>query len=180
LGVFGMGNMWEPLLTKFGAPFIMVAYGWHTVAQSLGCCPYSLWGLPILGVDEGRATDLANSRRSEGSPPQIYAGVSWSLLKIFRCGGFLSTTSLSLVAFVALALWLPRYYGWCAYGLDIKAGGHDCGCLFHSGQSLFRALLGGMALGQVWGASLSCIWTFSVSVRGAASFFRLSIYSLCR
>jgi hypothetical protein len=76
LGVFGMGNMWEPLLTKFGAPFVMVAYGWQTVAQSLGGCPYSSCRLPILGVDEGRATDSANSRRSEGSPPQIYAGVS--------------------------------------------------------------------------------------------------------
>ena len=37
LGIFGMGNI-GAAVTKFGAPFIMVACGWHSVAQIWATC----------------------------------------------------------------------------------------------------------------------------------------------
>ncbi len=155
LGVFGAGNV-GAAVTKFGAPFIMVAYGWETVAQ--------IWAVVIfvMGITYFLLTkddpDLAR-RRSEGSPPQSMLS-QLEPLKNLQVWRFSLYYFFVFGAFVALALWLPRYLVG-AYGLDIKAAGMIAAA-YSIPASLFR-IVGGW-LSDKWGARRVMYITFSVSV----------------
>ena len=155
LGVFGAGNV-GAAVTKFGAPFIMVAYGWETVAQ--------IWAVVIfvMGITYFLLTkddpDLAR-RRSEGSPPQSMIS-QLEPLKSIQVWRFSLYYFFVFGAFVALALWLPRYLIG-AYGLDIKVAGMIAAA-YSIPASLFR-IVGGW-LSDKWGARRVMYITFSVSV----------------
>ena len=88
LGIFGAGNV-GAAVTKFVAPFIMVAYGWQTVAN--------VWALAIavMGVVFWFATkddpQLEARRRSGAKPEPISAMLE--PLRTSRCGASRSTTS---------------------------------------------------------------------------------------
>jgi nitrate/nitrite transporter NarK len=61
LGIYGMGNI-GAAVTKFCAPFVMVAYGWHMVAQvwAATCC---LWcGNHISGSSPKMSLNLKHVR----------------------------------------------------------------------------------------------------------------------
>ncbi len=71
LGIFGAGNV-GAAVTKFVAPFVLVAYGWQTVAAGLGG-GHRLDGHRVLVVHRGRpgrpraARARTRSRKARGS-----------------------------------------------------------------------------------------------------------------
>jgi NNP family nitrate/nitrite transporter-like MFS transporter len=155
LGIFGMGNV-GAAVTKFLAPFVMVAYGWQTVAK--------VWavGLLVMAVVYLLATKddpaLAERRRRNAKPEPFLAQLAplknlqvwrFSLYYFFVFGGF-----------VALSLWLPRYYVE-VYGLDITVAGM-LGAAYSIPGSVFR-VLGGVLSDKV-GARRVMYWTFIVGV----------------
>jgi len=155
LGIFGAGNV-GAAVTKFLAPLVMVAFGWKAVAQ--------LWavGLLVMAVVFYLSTkddpDLA-ARRARGEKPEPMSAMlvplanlqvwRFSLYYFFVFGGF-----------VALALWLPRYYVG-VYGLDIVSAGL-LGAAYSVPGSLFRVL--GGTLSDKYGARRVMYWTFIGSV----------------
>lgn len=153
LGVFGMGNIGASV-TKFVAPFVMVAYGWHTVAQvwagSLVVMSILFW---IFTKDEPQ---IREQRAAKAAPKSMLESLKplkklqvwrFSLYYFFVFGGF-----------VALALWLPRYYVG-VYGMDIKQAGM-LAASFSVAGSLFRAV--GGYLSDKYGARAVMYWTFFV------------------
>lgn len=153
LGVFGMGNI-GAAVTKFGAPFVMVAYGWHTVAQvwavALVVMAFLFWFLTSdePQIQAQRATKQAPKSMKESLKPLKNLQVwRFSLYYFFVFGGF-----------VALALWLPRYYVG-VYQMDIKTAG-ILAASFSVAGSLFRAI--GGYLSDKYGARAVMYWTFTV------------------
>ena len=155
LGIFGAGNV-GAAVTKFLAPFVMVAWGWKSVAE--------IWSgaLLVMAALFWFATkddpELV-ARRKAGTKPQTMSAMlaplrnlqvwRFSLYYFFVFGGF-----------VALALWLPRYLVG-VYGLDIIAAG-IIGAAYSVPASLFR-IYGGV-LSDKYGARRIMYWTFGVSV----------------
>ncbi len=155
LGIFGMGNV-GAAVTKFIAPFVMVAYGWQTVA--------TVWAIALLAVAAifwvtTKDDPALVERRRTGQKPQSTASMLEPLknLQVWR---FSLYYFFVFGAFVALALWLPRYYVG-AYGLDIKTAGM-LGAAYSIPASIFRAF-GGWLSDKI-GARRVMYWTFIVSV----------------
>ncbi|MBN8530319.1 MAG: NarK/NasA family nitrate transporter [Alphaproteobacteria bacterium] len=155
LGVYGMGNI-GAAVTKFAAPFVMVAYGWHMVAQAwaviLLVMAVFYW---IFTKDEPELVE----RRKSGAKPKSMA-MALAPLKKLQVWRFSLYYFFVFGAFVALALWLPRYYVG-AYGLDIKTAGM-LAAMFSVAGSAFRAI--GGWLSDTYGARKVMYWTFAVCV----------------
>jgi NNP family nitrate/nitrite transporter-like MFS transporter len=162
LGIFGAGNV-GAAATKFLAPAVMVAYGWHTVAFAWAAAIGVMGVLFYFFADED--PDLA-ARRAEKKPPVSF----WSQLeplKNLQVWRFSLYYFFVFGAFVALALWLPRYL-MGVYGLDIQTAGMIAAA-YSIPASLFR-IYGGY-LSDRYGARTVMYWTFGVSV---AALFVLS------
>ena len=155
LGIFGAGNV-GAAVTKFVAPFVMVAYGWQGVAH--------VWaiGLAIMAVvffifakDDPELVARRKSGVKAPSLTQQFAPLRniqvwrFSLYYFFVFGGF-----------VALALWMPHYLI-DVYGLDVRTAGMSAAA-FSLSASLFRAY-GGHLSDQV-GARKVMYWTFGFSL----------------
>jgi NNP family nitrate/nitrite transporter-like MFS transporter len=155
LGIFGMGNV-GAAVTKFTAPFIMVAYGWQSVAQ--------VWAVALVVMaaifwfttnDDPALVARRREKRAPESAASLMAPLKnlqvwrFSLYYFFVFGGF-----------VALALWLPRYYVG-VYGLDITTAGL-LGAAYSIPGSVFRVL--GGVLSDKKGARRVMYWTFIGSV----------------
>jgi NNP family nitrate/nitrite transporter-like MFS transporter len=155
LGIFGAGNV-GAAVTKFAAPVIMVAYGWKTVAL--------IWaaGLALTAVIFFLFTkddpDLAR-RRATGAKPEPLSAMM-EPLKNIQVWRFSLYYFFVFGAFVALALWLPRYLIG-VYGLDIATAGM-VGAMYSIPASIFRAY--GGHLSDKYGARTIMYWTFIVSV----------------
>ncbi len=154
LGIFGAGNI-GAAVTKFCAPFIMVAYGWERVAD--------IWAIAIavtavlFFVFSKDDPDL-RQRKASGVKPR---GMMEQLapLKNLQVWRFSLYYFFVFGAFVALALWLPRYL-MGAYGLDIKQAGMIA-VLYSVPASLFRVVGGWMS--DRFGARFVMYLTFLVS-----------------
>jgi NNP family nitrate/nitrite transporter-like MFS transporter len=155
LGIFGAGNV-GAAVTKFAAPVIMVAYGWETVAI--------VWaiGLAIMAVVFFLTTkddpDLAR-RRATGAKPEPLSAML-EPLKNVQVWRFSLYYFFVFGAFVALALWLPRYLIG-VYGVDVATAGM-IGAMYSIPASVFRAY--GGHLSDKYGARRVMYWTFMVSV----------------
>ena len=155
LGIFGAGNV-GAAVTKFVAPTIMVAYGWKTVAI--------VWaiGLAVIAVAFFLTTkddpDLARRRQSGQKPEPLSAMLE--PLRNIQVWRFAVYYFFVFGAFVALALWLPRYLIG-VYGLDITTAGM-IGAAYSIPASVFRAY--GGHLSDKYGARRIMYWTFLVSV----------------
>lgn len=155
LGIFGAGNV-GAAITKFVAPFIMVAYGWTTVAN--------LWALAlavtavVFWFFTKDDPDLEARRRSGIEPPSLLSMLE--PLKNIQVWRFSLYYFFVFGAFVALALWLPRYLIG-VYNLDITTAGM-IGAFYSVPASLFR-IYGGV-LSDKYGARRVMYWTFGVSV----------------
>lgn len=155
LGIFGAGNV-GAAVTKFAAPVVMIAYGWKTVAL--------VWAavLAITAVVFFLFTkddpDLAR-RRATGQKPEPLSAML-EPLKSVQVWRFSLYYFFVFGAFVALALWLPRYLIG-VYGLDITTAGM-IGALYSIPASIFRAY--GGHLSDKYGARRIMYWTFLVSV----------------
>ncbi|MGE3624767.1 MAG: nitrate/nitrite transporter [Hyphomicrobiales bacterium] len=154
LGIFGAGNV-GAAVTKLLAPFVLVAYGWTTVAQvwaaALVVTAIVFWFTteddPVLKARKAKGQKAA-STWLELKPLMNLQVWRFSLYYFFVFG-----------AFVALALWLPRYLVG-VYGLDIKAAGM-LAAFYSVPASIFRAY--GGHLSDRYGARTIMYWTFGVS-----------------
>jgi NNP family nitrate/nitrite transporter-like MFS transporter len=155
LGIFGMGNV-GAAVTKFVAPFVMVAFGWQAVAQVWAAVLFAMaiafW---LLTKDD---PELVERRRVGAKPEPFIAQLApLANLQVWR---FSLYYFFVFGAFVALALWLPRYYVG-VYGLDITTAGM-LGAAYSIPGSVFRAF--GGALSDKYGARTVMYWTFIASV----------------
>jgi NNP family nitrate/nitrite transporter-like MFS transporter len=155
LGIFGAGNV-GAAVTKFLAPFIMVAYGWEAVAN--------IWAaaIALMGVVFWFTTKddpQLEARRRAGLKPEPLSAML-EPLKNIQVWRFSLYYFFVFGAFVALALWLPRYLIG-VYGLDITTAGM-IGAAYSVPASLFRVY--GGHLSDTYGARRVMYWTFGVSV----------------
>jgi MFS transporter, NNP family, nitrate/nitrite transporter len=154
LGIFGAGNIGSAV-TKLLAPLVMVAYGWEGVAQfwAIGLAVSAILFFIIAEDDPGLA-----KRKLEGVKPVPFLEQMRPLhnIQVWR---FSLYYFFVFGAFVALALWLPRYLTG-AYELDVRTAGIIAAC-YSIPASLFR-ILGGWLSDKV-GARKVMYWTFGVS-----------------
>jgi len=155
LGIFGVGNV-GAAVTKFLAPFVMVALGWKAVALIWAGALLVMAVIFFIAAKDDPA--LAERKRTGAKPQSIAAQMAplknlqvwrFSLYYFFVFGGF-----------VALALWLPRYFVG-VYGVDIATAGM-LGAAYSIPGSVFRAM--GGALSDKFGARRIMYWTFIASV----------------
>jgi len=154
LGIFGMGNV-GAAVTKFVAPFVMVAMGWAAVAQ--------IWAgalavMAVLYYLLAKDDPVLVERRKSGAKPPSAASQLEPLMKM-QVWRFSLYYFFVFGAFVALALWLPRYFVG-AYGLPITTAGMLAAAYSIPG-SIFRAV--GGWLSDKFGARTVMYWTFGVS-----------------
>lgn len=154
LGIFGAGNV-GAAVTKFTAPFVMIAFGWEAVAQIWAG---ALAAIAVLFFLVTRDDPELVRRRATGEKPQA-AWLQLSPLKKLQVWRFALYYFFVFGAFVALALWLPRYLVG-AYGLDIKTAGMVAAAYSIPG-SLFR-IFGGWLSDRI-GARRVMYVTFAVS-----------------
>ncbi|MBX3479649.1 MAG: NarK/NasA family nitrate transporter [Caulobacter sp.] len=153
LGIFGAGNV-GAAVTKFAAPFVMLALGWQSVAQ--------IWAgvLAVLAVIFYLTTrdepDLIERRKS-GAKPQSMARQFAPLAKL-QVWRFSLYYFFVFGGFVALALWLPHYLVG-AFDLNIVAAGMLAAAYSIPG-SLFR-IFGGWLSDRV-GARKVMYLTFGI------------------
>ncbi len=155
LGIFGAGNA-GAAVTKFVAPFVMVAWGWQGVAN--------VWAaaLAVLGVlfflfakDDPELVE----RRAKGVKAPSFAE-QFAPLKNLQVWRFSLYYFFVFGAFVALALWLPHYLI-DVYGVDVKTAGMAA-AMFSLAASVFRAY--GGHLSDKFGARTIMYWTFGFAL----------------
>jgi NNP family nitrate/nitrite transporter-like MFS transporter len=154
LGIFGMGTLGAAITNS--ASFLMVALGWIAVAR--------IWAAGLALVAVGfylftRDDPLAAERRESGArgPTMAQQLAPLARLQVWR---FAIYYAFVFGAFVALALWLPRYYIG-AYGLSVGMAGL-LATAFSLPGSVFRAV--GGWLSDRFGARTVMYWTFGVSM----------------
>ncbi len=154
LGIFGMGNV-GAAVTNFAAPFILVAVGWEKTAQIYAIVLMAMAVIFFLVTKEDPAT---RARKARGEKPRS-ALMELEPLKNLQVWRFALYYFFVFGAFVALALWLPRYLIG-VYGLDIKTAGM-LAAFYAVPASIFRAY-GGFLSDKI-GARKVMYWTFGVS-----------------
>lgn len=154
LGIFGVGNV-GAAVTKFLAPFVLLAWGWQSVAL--------IWAaaLVVMAVVFWFTTSddpVLTERRRTGAAPKTFMLELGALRKV-QVWRFALYYFFLFGGFVALALWLPRYLIG-AYGLDIATAGM-IGAAYSIPASIFRAY-GGVLSDRV-GARKVMYWSLLVS-----------------
>ncbi|WP_300530534.1 nitrate/nitrite transporter [Maricaulis sp.] len=155
LGIFGVGNM-GAAVTNFGAPFLVVAFGWQQTAQIYAGVLVVMALIFWLCTKDDPV--LLEQRRTGSKPPS--ALMQLEPLKNVQVWRFATYYFFVFGAFVALASWLPRYYVG-AYGLDLQTAGM-LAAAYSLPASIFRALGGWMS--DKWGARFVMYLTFIVSL----------------
>ncbi|MBI4274412.1 MAG: MFS transporter [Rhizobiales bacterium] len=155
LGIFGVGNV-GAAVTKFLAPFVLVAYGWQTVAQ-VWAVGIAVMGIVFWLVTKDDPVLRARRARNERAPSTWLELTPLKNVQVWR---FALYYFFVFGAFVALALWLPRYLIG-VYSLDITTAGM-IGAAYSIPASIFRAY--GGHLSDRYGARRIMYWTFFVSV----------------
>lgn len=155
LGIFGAGNV-GAAVTKFFAPFVMVALGWQAVAQiwAAGLVVMALVFLLLTKEDPAYLARRREGRRAESLRSQL------AVLRNVQVWRFALYYFFVFGGFVALTLWLPRYL-MGVYGLDVRAAGM-LAAFYSVPASLFR-IYGGR-LSDRYGARAVMYITFGVSV----------------
>ncbi|HEY1363186.1 MAG TPA: nitrate/nitrite transporter [Xanthobacteraceae bacterium] len=135
LGLFGLGNVGASL-THFAAPYVMVAFGWPVAAR--------IWA-GVLMVTAlvywfvAREDPVTAAQRAGTARPSSLAKALAPLRKL-QVWRFSLYYFFTFGAFVALSLWLPRYYVG-VYGLSIETAGLVV-TAFSLAGSVFRAFGG--------------------------------------
>jgi len=132
LGIFGAGNV-GAAVTKLIAPFVLVAYGWTTVAQVWAVALIVMAIVFWLVADDD--PDLRDRRARHEEPRSTR--LQLKPLKRQQVWRFALYYFFVFGAFVALALWLPNYLV-NVYGLDIKTAG-ILAAAYSIPASIFRA-----------------------------------------
>ena len=162
LGIFGVGNF-GAAATNFGAPFLLLAYGWEQTAQIYAGV---LALMAIVFYVTTKDDPALVARRARGEKPRSTL-LELEPLKNVQVWRFALYYFFVFGAFVALALWLPRYLIG-VYDLDIKTAGM-LAAFYAVPASLFRAY--GGHLSDKYGARTVMYWTLGVA---AVATFMLS------
>ena len=155
LGIFGAGNV-GAAVTKFAAPFVMMAFGWAAVAQIWAV---ALAAMAVLFFVFTRDDPEFAQRRLSKAPPVSTASQLAPLMRL-QVWRFALYYFFVFGGFVALALWLPHYLVQ-VYGLDIRVAGMLAAAYSIPG-SLFR-VFGGWLSDRI-GARKVMYLTFGISV----------------
>jgi len=155
LGIFGAGNV-GAAVTKFFAPFVLVAFGWQAVAQVWAA---ALVLMAVVFFLTTRDDPVLVARRRSGERPKS-AWLELEPLANVQVWRFALYYFFVFGAFVALSLWLPQYLI-KVYGLDIEKAGMIA-VFFSVPASLLRAY--GGHLSDTYGARRVMWWTFLVSL----------------
>jgi NNP family nitrate/nitrite transporter-like MFS transporter len=136
LGIFGAGNV-GAAVTKFAAPFVLMAWGWQAVAE--------IWAavLAVMAIIFWFTTSddpAFRARREQHVAPKSLAQ-EFAPLKNVQVWRFSLYYFFAFGGFVALSLWLPRYLVG-VYGLNLETAGMVAAAYSIPG-SVFRAF-GGM------------------------------------
>ncbi len=155
LGIFGAGNV-GAAVTKFGAPFVMVAFGWQAVANVWA---FALAAIAVIFFVFSKHDPVFEARRRSGAKATTVAA-QLAPLKNLQVWRFSLYYFFVFGAFVALALWLPHYLV-DVYGVDIRTAGMAAAA-FSLSASLFRAYGGHLA--DRFGARSVMYWTFGFAL----------------
>ena len=155
LGIVGAGHV-GAAVTKFIAPFVMVAMGWQAVAQIWAGAIGLTAVLFLLFTKE----DPEQRGRAKSGHKAASMGNQLAVLKNLQVWRFALYYFFVFGAFVALALWLPRYL-MGVYNLDVKTAGM-LAAFYSVPASLFR-IYGGK-LSDRYGARSVLYVTFAISV----------------
>lgn len=155
LGIFGVGNV-GAAVTNFGAPFLLVAVGWQATAQVYSV---ALLIMAVVFYFFTKEDPVTADRKARGEKPRS-AWMELDPLRKLQVWRFALYYFFVFGAFVALALWLPRYLVG-VYGLDIQTAGMIAAA-YSVPASIFRAY--GGHLSDKRGARSVMYWTFGVSV----------------
>ena len=155
LGIFGAGNV-GAAVTNFGAPFLVLAFGWRETAQIYSAV-LALMAIAFYVLTQEDPAHVA--RKSSGEKP-VSALEQLAPLKNMQVWRFATYYFFVFGAFVALASWLPRYYVG-AYHLPLASAGM-LAAAYALPASVFRALGGWMS--DRWGARAIMYLTFIVSL----------------
>jgi NNP family nitrate/nitrite transporter-like MFS transporter len=157
LGVFGMGNV-GAAITNFGAPMLLVAVGgeWQGVAQIYSIILLITAVLFFL-FSKDDPVHAAHKAAGKEHPSFLTQLEPMKNLQVWR---FSLYYFFVFGAYVALALWLPRFY-MGAYGLELGTAGILAASYALPG-SIFRALGGWMS--DKYGARTVMYWTFIACV----------------
>ena len=158
LGIFGVGNL-GAAVTSFGAPFLLVAMGdqWQGVVRVYAAVMLATAVLYFLFSK----TDPAITDRRKKNVQRPTFAQQMEPLKHLQVWRFSLYYFLVFGAFVALALWMPRYL-MGAYGVSMKTAGMLTACFYVLPASLFRAY--GGHLSDHYGARKVMYWVFGVSL----------------
>jgi NNP family nitrate/nitrite transporter-like MFS transporter len=153
LGIFGTGNVGSAV-TKFLAPFVLLAWGWQSVALIWAAVLVIMATIFWFGTEDSPSTDRAGqpyrskSFFAEFEPLRHVQVWRFALYYFFSFGGF-----------VAMTLWLPRYL-MGVYGFDLATAGMVAVCYSIPG-SIFRAY--GGTLSDRIGARTVLYWSFGIA-----------------
>ncbi len=155
LGIFGAGNV-GAAITNFGAPFLVLAFGWEQTAQIYSV----ILALTAVGFYVLARPDPSQvERKREGRKP-VSAIEQLAPLRDIQVWRFATYYFFVFGGFVALASYLPRFYVG-AYDLPLAVAGMLAAAYAMPG-SIFRALGGWMS--DKWGARAVMYLTFIVSL----------------
>ncbi|SOB77974.1 MFS transporter, NNP family, nitrate/nitrite transporter [Marinobacter sp. LV10R510-11A] len=154
LGIFGAGNV-GAAVTNFGAPFLLVAFGWEATAQIYASV---LAVMGVVFIVLAKEDPVSAGRKNDEQQRSFMAQME--PLRDLRVWRFALYYFFVFGAFVALALWLPHYLIG-VYGLDIRTAGMIA-ALYTIPASVFRILGGWMS--DRFGARRVMYWTFIASV----------------
>jgi MFS transporter, NNP family, nitrate/nitrite transporter len=157
LGIFGVGNV-GAAITNFGAPYLLIAFGgeWKGVAfvYAAVLAVTAILFYIFTKDDPAQQERKAKGIRGDGFIKQLEP------LKHMQVWRFAFYYFFVFGAYVALALWLPRFYTG-AYGLSLATAGLLT-AIYALPGSIFRAL--GGYLSDKIGARAVMYWTFGVSL----------------
>ena len=155
LGIFGVGNV-GAAVTHFAAPLLLLVVGWQGVARVYAICLFVMAAIFFFFAKTDPVL-LHRKRYKEKAPSFIQQIKPLKNLQVWRFSLYYFFT---FGAFVALALWLPRYYVG-VYGLSLYAAG-ILTAVYTLSASVFRALGGWFS--DKFGARKVMYWTFIVSM----------------
>ncbi len=156
LGIFGMGNV-GAAITNFGAPILLVAVGgaWQNVALVYAAI---MAATAIIFFILAKDDPVHRQRREQGTRHESFIK-QLAPLKHLQVWRFALYYFFVFGGFVALALWLPRYYVG-AYHLPLATAGLLAASYALPG-SIFRGI-GGWLSDKI-GARRVMYWTFGVT-----------------
>ncbi|MER2582598.1 MAG: MFS transporter [Candidatus Competibacter sp.] len=161
MGIFGAGNAGSAI-TNLAAPLLVVAYGWrmvpqvYSIAMLVMAIVFWLFTYPDPKTEERKQSGVKLTLGQQLTPLMDLRVWRFGVAYYFVFGGF-----------VALALWLPKYYVG-EYGLDLKTASFVT-MLFTLPSGVIRALGGWIS--DRYGGSQTTWWVFWISL--------ISLFFLC-